>query len=97
MNKSTKPNLADQHVHFVAQNAVPVALSVEQLCKATKQDSTLQALIELLQNNTWHLLATKYSGNTNVDLAELKAFEKIQQELSLTPDADLVLRGNVPK
>ena len=73
INKSTKPNLADQHVHFVAQNAVPVALSTEQLCKATKQDSTLQALIELLQNNTWHLLATKYSGNTNVDLAELKA------------------------
>ncbi len=58
LNKSTKPNLADQHVHFVAQNAVPVALSIEQLCKATKQDSTLQALIELLQNNTCNLLAT---------------------------------------
>ncbi len=45
MNKSSKPNLANQHVHFLAQNAVPVALSIEQLCKATKQDSTLQGLI----------------------------------------------------
>ena len=36
----------------------------------------------------------------NFYLAEVKAFEKIQQELSLTPDADLVLRGNrliIPK
>ena len=48
----------------------------------------------MLQNNTWHSLATKYRDNSDIDLAELRAFAKIQQELSLTPEVDLVLRGN---
>ena len=52
VNKCTKPNLADEHIRFVAQNAIPIALGREQLRKPTKQDSTKQALIEILQNNT---------------------------------------------
>ena len=65
---------------------------MEHLRKATKQDSTLQALIETLQNNTQHSLATKYRSNSDIDLAELQAFAKIQQEL-FTPDGDLVFEG----
>ena len=57
-------------------------------------------MIEILQNNTWNSLATKQPDNTDIDLDELKAFKKIQHELSLTPDVDLILRGNrlvIPK
>ena len=43
VNKCTKPNLADEHVRFVAQNAVPIAVGIEHLRTATKQDPTLQA------------------------------------------------------
>ena len=88
VNKCTKPNLADEHVRFVAQNAVPIAISIEHLRTATKQDPTLQALTEMLQNNTWHSLATKYCNNSEIDLAKLRAFAKIQQELSLTAEVD---------
>ena len=99
-NTCKKPKLVDDHIRFIAQNAVPIALGIEQLRKAVKQDSTLQALIEILQNNTWNSLATKQPDNTDIDLDELKAFKKIQHELSLTPDVDLILRGNrlvIPK
>jgi hypothetical protein len=100
-NTCKKPNLADDHIRFIAQNVVPIALGIEQLRKAVKQDSTLQALIEILQNNTWNSLATKQpADNTDIDLDELKAFKKIQHELSLTPVVDLILRGNrlvIPK
>ena len=92
INKRTKRNLADKHVRFVAQNAVPIALGMEHLRKATKQDSTQQALIETLQNNSQHSLATKYRSNSVIDLAELQAFAKIQQELSFTPDVDFLYR-----
>ncbi|CAB4000900.1 Uncharacterized protein K02A2.6, partial [Paramuricea clavata] len=99
-NTCKTPNLADDHIRFIAQNAVPIALGIEQLRKAVKQDSTLQALIEILQNNTWNSLATKQPDNTDIDLDELKAFKKIQHELSLTSDVDLILRENrlvIPK
>ena len=92
VNKGTKPNLGDEHIRFVAQNAAPIAIGIEHLRHATKQDPTLQALIDILQNNTWHSLVTKYRDNSDIDLAELHAFAKIQQELSLTPEVDLVLR-----
>lgn len=84
-------NLSDNHVRFVAQNAVPVAMDIDNIRKAVREDPTLQKLIEIIQTNTWNSFTT--DKNTNIDLDELQAYKKVQHELSLTPEADLIIRG----
>ena len=80
---------------------MPVALDVSAIRRATQDVSTCQKLIELLQNNSWNSLNTnnlhpeintpKISG---CEQAKLRANELLKQELSLTPEADLIIRGN---
>ena len=86
-------NLSDEHVRFVVNHAVPVALDVNTIRRATQDDPTCQKLIELLQNNSWNSLNTN-NLHPEINTAELRAYELLKQELSLTPEADLIIRGN---
>ena len=86
-------NLSDEHVRFVVNHAVPVALDVNTIRRATQDDPTCQKLIELLQNNCWNSLNTN-NLHPEINTAELRAYELLKQELSLTPEADLIIRGN---
>ena len=52
-----------------------------------------QKLIELLQNNSWNSLNTN-NLHPEINTAELRAYKLLKQELSLTPEADLIIRGN---
>ena len=52
-----------------------------------------QKLIELLQNNSWNSLNTN-NLHPEINTAELRAYKLLKQELSLTPEADLISRGN---
>ena len=86
-------NLSDEHVRFVVNHAVPMALDVNAIRRATQDDPTCQKLIELLQNNSWNSLNTN-NLHPEINTAELCAYELLKQELSLTPKADLIIRGN---
>ena len=86
-------NLSDEHVRFVVNHAVPVALDVNTIRRATQDDPTCQKRIELLQNNSWNSLNTN-NLHPEINTAELRAYELLKQELSLTPEADLIIRGN---
>ena len=72
---------------------MPVALDVNAIRSATQDDPTCQKLIELLQNNSWNSLNTN-NLHPEINIAELRAYELLRQELSLTPEADLIIRGN---
>ena len=86
-------NLSDEHVRFVVNHAVPVALDVNTIRRATQDDPTCQKLIELLQNNSWNSLNTN-NLHPEINTAELRAYDLLEQELSLTPEANLIIRGN---
>ena len=93
---NNQPNLSDDHVRFVAQNAAPIAMDIQTIRKAVQQDPTQQKLIEILQQNTWN----SFANDQNIDINELRAYEKVRNELSLTPELDLIVRGSrlvIPK
>ena len=93
---NNRPSLSDNHARFVAQNAVPIAMDIQMIRKAVQQDPTLQKLIEILQQNTWN----SFANDQNIDINELRAYEKVRNELSLTLEVDLIVRGNrlvIPK
>ena len=47
-----QPNLSDDHVRFAAQNAVPIAIDIDDIRKAVRDDQTQQKLIEIMQKDT---------------------------------------------
>ena len=88
---------AELYVNFIATHATPNAMTLSEIKQATKDDATLQKVIELIHNNNWKL--TELSSN-DVDIEELKQFSKIKEELTVTDTSDLILRRNrtvIPK
>ena len=73
-------------------HAVPVALDVNTIRRATQDDPTCQKRIELLQNNSWNSLNTN-NLHPEINTAELRAYELLKQELTYSR-TDLIIRGN---
>ena len=78
--EAVKPT--ERYVHFIAQNARPIALSAEEMEEETEKDKECQMIKEALKTGKWH----KLNENTR------KAFEKIADEISITPGG-LILKG----
>ena len=94
---SKEETTAEQYVNFLATHATPNAMSLIEIKQATKNDPTLQNLIERINNNDWKL--TEFSSQ-DVDVRELKQFSKIKEELTVNDTSDLILRRNrivIPK
>ena len=72
---------AEQYINFIATHATRNALSLSQIKQATKDDATLQKLIEFISKNDWKL--TKVSSS-DVDIQELKLLSKIK-DLTVMP------------
>lgn len=88
---------AEQYVNFIATHATPNAMSLTEIKQATKEDPTLQNLIELISSDNWKL--TELSSQA-ADIQELKHFSKIKEELTVNDTRDLILRRNqivIPK
>ena len=99
-SKETSSNeeiTAEQYVNFVAAHANPNAMSLLQIKQATKDDVTLQKLIEFVSTNDWKV--TELS-NQDADVQELKHFSKIKEELTVNSTGDLIVQRNrivIPK
>lgn len=67
-------------------------MTLTEIQDATKNDSTLCEVIHLIKNNS-RSLSDKQDFAGGVDVAALKAFNKIKDELTVTATNDVVLRG----
>ena len=83
---------AEQYVNFVATHSMPKAMLLSEIKQATKADKTLQKLMEMIRSNNWTSL-TGDSNTENVDVSELKLFNRILQELTINETDDLIFRG----
>lgn len=72
-------NVAEEYINYVATNAVPKALTLAEISKATKSDPLLQLVQRHIDSNRWP------------DTSELQPFKRVKNELSVTNG--LVLRG----
>ena len=46
-------NTAIEHVNFIAEHAIPVALSLQEIEEATLNDKVLQEVIKCMASNNW--------------------------------------------
>ncbi len=79
---------ADNYVAFIATNAVPKAMSLEEINLATASDPLLQAVTSSLKSGKW------YKPPSGVSLSELSRFEIIKSELTYIDEPPLVLKSN---
>jgi alpha-L-arabinofuranosidase len=61
---------------------------------ATRQDPTLSKTIEFIQTNNWTALEKQDKMPTGVNIDELHALYKLRDELTVSSDANILLRGN---
>ena len=78
--------VAEEYVKFISINAVPKAMSLADIQKATKEDKTLQRLAQSVRSGKWD-----FSGEVNAK--ELKLFHKVHDELTIHSDSNIILRG----
>ena len=71
--------LAEDYVNFVCTNAVPKAMTLEEIKQETKEDVELQAVIKAVETDQWNS-------------PEVQPYKKLNDELSVYNG--LVLRGN---
>ena len=72
-------NLAEDYVNFVCTNAVPKAMTLEEIKQETKEDMELQAVIKAVETDQWNS-------------PEVQPYKKLNDELSVYNG--LVLRRN---
>ena len=86
----------EEYINFLAENAVPKAMTLNEIQKATKDDATLQTLIEIIRNRNWQsVYKPKQPFPDNVNQSDLTRFHKIREELTVTShtEGNIILRG----
>ena len=71
----------EEYINFIADYAVPKAMSQEEIVEATRTDTVLQEVAQLIQSGKW-FQAT----------GDAKLFRGVKEELTLTENS-LILRG----
>eukprot|EP00794_Sanderia_malayensis_P019767 gene19767-biopygen16415 len=78
--KYKRNDIAEEYVNFIANAAVPEALTMKDIQEATQQDNTLRALRAAVQTGHW-----------NVD--NLKPYQQIKDEITVDHTHNILLRG----
>eukprot|EP00112_Aurelia_sp_Birch-Aquarium-sp1_P003296 Seg1367.3 transcript_id=Seg1367.3/GoldUCD/mRNA.D3Y31 product="putative protein K02A2.6" protein_id=Seg1367.3/GoldUCD/D3Y31 len=98
--KVSTDTFVEEYINFIGSSAIPVAMDIGEIRNATRSDPTSQQLIEIIQTNNWNILAHPEKLDPAIDIEELHRFRKVRDEISISSDADLILRGTrviVPK
>ena len=82
-----------KYLNFLVSHAVPKAMTLSQIQDATKSDKTLQHLTHVIQTNQWNFI-NKHDHDPEISKAEIQAFSKIRDELSIAEDSGIILRGS---
>ena len=81
--------MAEVYVNFIMQHAVPRAMTLDDIRAATATEPCLRYVCNQLTTGRWHDTCPP-----NIDHKELTPFYQIRNELSLTSDGSILLRGN---
>lgn len=69
---------SEEHVSFVARNAVPKAITLSEVESATAKDPILQAVMSAIKSGCWH------KPLPDVSLSELSRYELVKEQLTCT-------------
>ena len=79
----------EDYLHFLTTNAVPKAMTLEELKAATKQDKILQCVSWLVRNEMWNQIDNLLTEYQDADQTEL--LRKVKNELVISDESDVVL------
>ena len=69
---------SEEHISFVARNAVPKAVTLSEIESATAKDPMLQAVMSAVKSGCWH------KAPLDVSLSELSRYEQVKEQLTCT-------------
>ena len=69
---------SEEHISFVARNAVPKAVTLCEIESATAKDPMLQAVMSAVKSGCWH------KAPPDVSLSELSRYEQVKEQLTCT-------------
>ena len=69
---------SEEHISFVARNAVPKAVTLSEIESATAKDPMLQAVMSAVKSGCWH------KAPPDVSLSELSRYEQVKEQLTCT-------------
>ena len=69
---------SEEHISFVARNAVPKAVTLSEIEFATAKDPVLQAVMSVVKSGCWH------KAPPDVSLSELSRYEQVKDQLTCT-------------
>ena len=67
---------SEEHISFVARNAVPKAITLSEIESAIAKDMTLQAVMSAVKSGCWH------KAPPDVSLSELSRYEQVKEHLT---------------
>ena len=86
--------LAEDYVCFLTSHAVPKAMTLIEIEQATATDATLQCLADLIRTRKWSQLDNPESQYKDANRTELNLFKKVHDQLTVSSDSKIVLRGS---
>ncbi|CAG2219938.1 unnamed protein product [Mytilus edulis] len=89
--KSREQSIAEQYVRFVMSEAVPRAMTLDEVKMASSKDKTIQKAIEFVRTGQWFKI--KNITDLEIDIEELQALRSISGELVTYGDT-ILLRDN---
>ncbi|XP_057308107.1 uncharacterized protein LOC130645992 [Hydractinia symbiolongicarpus] len=84
-------NYIEEHVNFIATNASPIAITLEEIKIATGADPFLQKVIHYTNARSWYKLDQMLDTE---DARSLKQYRKIKDTLTVNSEQRLILKDN---
>ena len=81
--------MAEEYVNFIASEAVPKAMILGEVKRATLNDKTLQVVAEFIRTDRRQEAEKMY----DLDTTTVRSFAKVKDELTVSDDNSLILRG----
>ena len=94
LEEELRNSLAEEYVNFLSVNAVPKAITLDEIQKATTPDKTLQCVIHLMRNQGLNKLDSLPKKHSEADLSELPLFKRIKDELTVNDQSNIVLKNS---
>jgi transposase InsO family protein len=92
---SLHDKMAEDYVNFLCTEAVPKAMTLTEIQTSTSEDVTLQCLIDIIRNQSWNKIDTQSEDLDGADLAELKRFKQVKDELTVNSESNVILRNGL--
>lgn len=84
-------NYIEEHVNFIATNASPIAITLEEIKIATRADPILQKVIHHINARSWYKLDQMLDTE---EVRSLKQYRKTKDTLTVNSEQSLILKDN---